>query len=58
MLNRPELGVSLPHPLLEGRVSWVGAQRFPCLLEVLRHRGAVEAEARGDLRRTSGKRRA
>ena len=57
MLYCANLGVSLPHPLLEGRVSWVGAQRFPCLLEVLRHRGAVEAEARGDLRRTSGKRR-
>ena len=43
------LSVGLPHPLLEGRISWVGAQRLPCLLEVPRHRGAVEAEARGDL---------
>ena len=33
-----------------GDDGWVGAQRFPCLLEVPRHRGAVEAEARGDLR--------
>ena len=50
VLNCPNLGVSLPHPLLEGRVGWVGAQRLPCLLEVPRHRGAVEAEACGDLR--------
>ena len=49
VLNRPDLGVSLPHPLLEGRVGWVSAQRLPCLLEVPRHRGAVEAEALGDL---------
>ena len=49
VLNRPDLGVGLPHPLLEGRVGWVGAQRLPCLLEVPRHRGAVEAEALGDL---------
>ena len=33
-----------------GDDGWVGAQRFPCLLEVPRHRGAVEAKVRGDLR--------
>ena len=33
-----------------GDDGWVSAQRLPCLLEVPRHRGAVEAEARGDLR--------
>lgn len=33
-----------------GDDDWVGAQHFPCLLEVPRHRGAMEAEARGDLR--------
>ena len=50
VLNRANLSVGLPHPLLEGRVGWVGAQRLPYLLEVPRHRGAMEAEACGDLR--------
>ena len=51
VFDRANLSVGLPHPLLEGRVGWVGAQRLPCLLEVPRHRGAVEAEACGDLNR-------
>ena len=50
VLDRAEFGIGLPHPLLEGRVGWVGAQRLPCLLEVPRYRGAVEAEACGNLR--------
>ena len=48
-LYRAELGVGLSHPLLEGGVGWVGAQRLPCLLEVPHHRGVVEAKARGNL---------
>ena len=44
-----ELNVSLPHPLLEGRVGWVGTECLPCLLEMPGHRGAVETEALGDL---------
>lgn len=50
VFDRSEFGVGLPHPLLEDGVGWVGAQRLPCLLEVPRHRGAMEAEACGDLR--------